>query len=76
MENLDDKTSKDFELKVDELKKIVDKLESDVSLDDGMKLFEKGLALTEECINYLNETRATLSALNDRLDTILGGDDE
>ena len=74
MEKQQNKTSVDFENSVGELKKIVDKLEGDVSLEEGMKLFDNGLALTEECIEYLNKTKATLAELNAKLDIILGED--
>ena len=39
-----------------------------------MKLFGEGLRLTEECIDYLNKTKATLAELNGKLDIILGED--
>ena len=74
MEIQNEKKSADFEQEIAALKEIVDKLEPDVSLDDGMKLFGEGLRLTEECIDYLNKTKATLAELNGKLDIILGED--
>lgn len=75
MEARNEKKSADFEKDLAALKQIVDKLESDVSLDEGMRLFGEGLKLTEECIDYLNKTQETLAALNDKLEIILGEGD-
>lgn len=70
----------DFEKKLGELNAIVEKLEGDVSLEDGMKLFESGLALTKECIEELNRTQESISSLKKQLDDLLvavpGGSDE
>lgn len=69
----------DFEAKIDELQKIVEKLESDVSLEESMRLFESGLGITKECIDELNKTQENLAELEDQLDTVLssvsGADD-
>ena len=74
-------TGADFEKKINELTAIVEKLESDIPLEEGMKLFEAGLNLTEECISDLNATSEEIAAHKGRLDLILdrtgyGGDDE
>ncbi|MDE6401252.1 MAG: exodeoxyribonuclease VII small subunit [Clostridiales bacterium] len=68
-----DKTSADFEKKINELQKLVDKMENDasVSLEDSMKLYEDGLKLTKECVNDLNAMQERISALNRQLDIIL-----
>lgn len=70
----------DFEKKLGELNKIVEKLESDVSLEEGVKLFESGLALTKECIDELNKTQDKINSLKKQLDDLLvvstGGSDE
>ncbi len=67
-------SSGDFERKICELKKIVDKLENDpgVTLEDSMDLFESGLGLTKECVDGLNAMQERIAALNDRLDIIMG----
>lgn len=62
----------DYERKIDELQKVVDKLESDVSLEESMRLFESGIKLTKECIDELDRTQARVNDLKDQLDTILG----
>lgn len=65
-----EKLGADYEAKLAELQKIVDILESDVSLDEGMKLFEEGLNLTKECIKDLNDTQARIAELKKQLDIL------
>ena len=64
-------TSEDFEEKIEKLKDIVSKLESDVSLEDGMSLFESGIKLTKDCIDELDRTREHIDSLKGELDKIL-----
>lgn len=73
MEKTGNVTSLDFERKIGELQKIVDRLESDadVSLEESMSLFEEGLGLTKDCIAGLNAMQARVSDLNKQLDCIL-----
>lgn len=66
-----DTTSADFEKKIEKLQEIVAKLESDVSLEDGMALFESGIKITKECIDELDRTREQIEALKGELDKIL-----
>ena len=43
------------------LKKITEKLEDgNVSLDEGIKLFEEGSKLAKECYDALNETKGKI----------------
>lgn len=65
--------SSDFENKLDELQKIVSRLEndSDVTLEDSMSLFESGLKLTKECVEDLASLSARISDLNKQLDLVL-----
>ncbi len=60
-----------FESKLDELKAIVEKLESDIPLEEGMKLFEDGLRLTKECIAELDKTQDSIASLKKQLDDVL-----
>ncbi|MCF6288560.1 MAG: exodeoxyribonuclease VII small subunit [Proteobacteria bacterium] len=62
--------TKSFEKSVSELDSIVVKMESgDLSLDESLKLFEKGVKLTRECQKTLADAEARIekmmSALND-----------
>ncbi len=51
--NLDEKMLK--------LKEITEKLEdSNLSLDDGIKLFEEGVALAKDCYTSLNEVKGKI----------------
>lgn len=73
-----EKHSVDFENKLGELQKIVTKLESDqsVTLEDSMSLYEQGLKLTKECVDDLSALSSRIAELNDRLDLILGDNNE
>lgn len=54
--NLDEKLKK--------LKEITEKLESDnISLEEGIKLFEEGTALAKECYNALNEAKGKITQI-------------
>ncbi len=64
-------TGEDFESKIAELKNIVNSLESDIPLEDGMKLFESGIKLTKECIDDLNKAQKSIAELKSELDKIL-----
>ncbi|MCX4313189.1 MAG: exodeoxyribonuclease VII small subunit [Clostridia bacterium] len=66
-------TSAEFEKKIAELQKIADKLESDagISLEDSMRMFEDGLALTKECVDSLGAVQSKINELNKQLDGIL-----
>ena len=71
-------TSGDFENKLGELQKIVNKLESDsdVTLEQSMSLYESGLKLAKQCADALSELSARINELHGQLDLILGDSDE
>ncbi|MDE6201071.1 MAG: exodeoxyribonuclease VII small subunit [Clostridiales bacterium] len=75
MENAKTRTLKsgDFENKLDELQKIVSKLEndSDVTLEDSMSLYENGLKIAKECVEDLSLLNARIAELNKQLDLVL-----
>ncbi len=55
---------KTFEKSVEELDEIVSKMESgDLSLDESLKLFEKGVKLTRSCQKTLAEAEAKIEKL-------------
>lgn len=55
-----------FEKSLDELEKIVARLESgDISLDDSIKLFERGMELTNECRKTLENARQKIITLTE-----------
>ncbi len=54
----------DFEKSLAELEKIVSELESgECSLDESMKLFERGIELSEECRKTLENARQKITVL-------------
>jgi len=56
--------TKSFEKSVQELDAIVNKMESgDLSLDESLKLFEKGVKLTRQCQQNLSEAEAKIEKL-------------
>lgn len=53
------------------LKNIIETLENkDVSLDEGIKLFDTGINLTEEALKILNDGQGTIKVLKQKLDSI------
>ena len=58
----------DFNKGLTELEQIVKQMDSaDLSLDESLKLFEKGVTLTKLCQNALQDTEAKISLLiNDK----------
>ena len=55
---------KSFEKSLEELAQIVEKLESgDVSLEESLSLFEKGVKLSKSCQKILDEAEKKVSVL-------------
>jgi exodeoxyribonuclease VII small subunit len=62
------KTEKSFEDSFSRLEKILEKLESDdVSLDETIKLYEEGLALTKFCYDKLTNAELRIKEINKSL---------
>ena len=56
----------DFEKSIKELEKIADSLENDqISLDESIKLFEKGVKLSKDCSQYLENAKQKIISLTD-----------
>ncbi|MDE5563385.1 MAG: exodeoxyribonuclease VII small subunit [Clostridiales bacterium] len=81
-ENINTLASGDFENKLDELQKIVQRLENDpdVTLEDSMSLYESGLKIAKQCVEDLAQLNARITELNKQLDLVimpsLGDNDE
>jgi exodeoxyribonuclease VII small subunit len=59
------KKSPTFESSLKRLEAIVEKLEQgDVALDDVMKLYEEGVALSKQCLDHLQKAEVTLKRLS------------
>ena len=58
------KKSPNFEKSIDELESLVESLESgDLSLEDSLKTFEKGIQLTQSCQKALSEAEQKVQLL-------------
>ncbi len=56
-----------FELALDELNQLVSQMESgDVSLEDALKHFERGIQLTRQCQQALKEAEQKISILTEK----------
>lgn len=56
----------DFEKSLDELEKIVEQLQNgDISLDESIKLFERGMELTNDCRKTLETARQKITSLTE-----------
>ena len=54
----------DFEKSLNELEKIVSALEdNEISLDESIKLFEKGIELSDKCRQTLEKAEIKITAL-------------
>ena len=55
----------DFNQGIDELEEIVKKMESgDLSLEESLEYFSKGVALTKQCQSALNEAEQKIAVLS------------
>lgn len=65
----------DFELSLARLEEVVRRLESpQLSLDDAMKLFEEGVALSGACQKQLEEAEGRVEILLKKADGALGAE--
>ena len=56
----------DFEKSLDELENIVEQLQNgDISLDESIKLFEKGIELSKDCRQTLENARQKITSLTE-----------
>jgi exodeoxyribonuclease VII small subunit len=54
-----------YEKKIDELKKIIEKIEDgNTSLDESMQLYEQGAALIKQCETLLAEAELKVTTLS------------
>jgi len=60
------KAQSNFEHSIAELEKLVDALESDeLSLDESLKVFEKGVKLSRACQKILDQAELKIQKLSD-----------
>ncbi len=54
-----------YELKIEQLKKIIERIEDGTtSLDESMKLYEQGAALVKQCESMLAEAEVKITTLS------------
>lgn len=58
-----------FEDKMKKLQEVATKLEDqNLSMDDGLRLYEEGILLAGDCYKYLNEVKGKINILKQDLD--------
>ncbi len=58
--------------KIEELENILAALEADgVTVEDGIALFEKGIAVTKECLDGLSKTKGRITELKKQMDRLI-----
>jgi exodeoxyribonuclease VII small subunit len=54
-----------YETKVEQLKKIIEKIEDgNTNLDESIRLYEQGAALVKQCEEILNEAEVKITSLS------------
>jgi exodeoxyribonuclease VII small subunit len=65
------KDTANFEESLQKLEKIIEKLEDgDISLEESVKSFEKGIGLVKECQKQLSQAELKVKKLLDNGDTV------
>ena len=60
----------DFEKKLNELQEITKALEShDLSMDEGVELYEKGVQLAKECYELLHNVKGKVNIIKKDIET-------
>lgn len=58
--------------KIAELESILGRFESeDLSIEEGIALFEKGISLTKECLGELNAAKGKIAKLKKEMDKLV-----
>ena len=61
-----------FEQNLNKLEEIVEKLnQNEVGIEESIKLFEKGVLVSEQALSALNEGRGKITILKQRMDELL-----
>ena len=68
---------KKFDKKLDELESIVEKIENkETGLEESMKLFEKGIVIARECLDFLEESKGRIEDMTEKLDSLISAERE
>lgn len=66
---MDEKERPSFEDALEQLKSIVEQLESqEITLEDSVKLYERGVELSKLCNNVLNDAELRIQQVNEKKD--------
>ena len=57
-----------FEDKIKKLEEISNKLNDEISLQEGLKLFEEGANISKECLNELNDVKGKVTIIKKNID--------
>ncbi len=61
-----------FEQNLNKLEEIVEKLnQNEVGIEESIKLFEKGVLVSEQALSALNEGQGKITILKQRMDELL-----
>lgn len=60
----------DIEKLIAELDEILSKMEGDLTLEDCLKLFETAITKTDKCFTMLNEYKAKLEKLKEKMNKL------
>ena len=61
----------EFEKKLEQLEKITERLEDkSLPLEEGIDLYEQGLALTKECLKSLSESKGKIVLIRKEMDKL------
>ena len=61
-----------FEQNLNKLEEIVEKLnQNEVGIEESIKLFEKGVLVSEQALSALNEGQGEITILKQRMDELL-----
>lgn len=61
----------DLEKKISELEEIVNKLDSNISLEKSIELFEKGVSISKECLNDLKTFSGKITQIKEEMDKLI-----
>ncbi len=57
-----------FEEKIQKIEEISNKLSTNISLQEGLKLYEEGANISKECLKELAEAKGKISIIKNEID--------
>ena len=61
----------DLEKQLKKLEELTKMMESGVSIEEGLKLFEQGVAITKDCMTMIKEYKGKLTEIKADMDALL-----